>query len=348
MSRGTFDTGSHKQTGAVADSPGAGNTHILDAYLEEGDPVPHIVRRTLYLAVPLTTLFLILTQLVPKNLDFLHQLAGGVMGDIEAWRTYVDTRLRVSTEELLKHTLLITYISMYMAMWWVYFQSRLCDEADACGRLTRPLKIQSLRRLLGYSSMHWDSEPARSEQLVETYREKGNAGMQVLAILIAVSLLIIDKIVDILPFNSIDSLWKQVIVWLGLMSASVSFIGFVLCVDSFDTIFNRFKTEAVRNIMVHHFYKYTINPRYIATACMLFSLIMLLAYYSEVIASLAIGVLVVAGFKFWFPDLRATCRGLYKGLPPNTRHRRYKTLSFLLLVTPLVLQSVVAFLIGNA
>jgi len=344
MTRNTDNTEEHIETNTTPDSL---NTDLLHIYLKEGDPVPHILRRTLYLAVPATTLLLFLTQFVPGHLDLLDDLSSGFAGDLKILRPHIDEWLRISASELLEHTLLITYISLYISMWWVYFQSRISDD-EGRGRMTRPLRVQSLRRLLGYSSLHWDNKPARSEQLVDTYQKKGSAGMQVLAILIAVSLLIIDKIVDILPFSGVQSRWKQAILWLGLMSSSISFIGFVLCVDSFDTMFNRFKTDTIRNIMVHHFYKYTINPRYVATACMLFALIMLLAYYSEIIASLAIGVLVVAGFRFWFPDLYATCRHLYNCSLPETRNRRYNILSTLLIAIPLVMQTVLIFWLDDA
>jgi len=127
--------------------------------------------------------------------------------------------------------------------------------------------------------------------------------MLVIAILIAATIIIFDQISNIWLSSDQLTLWQSTILWLGMMSLVVSFTCLMLCVDSLDTIFNRFSNDLAQNILTDYFYSYTINPRYAATASMYLAMILLLAYHSEILATLAIGIVFCIGYHFWFPNI---------------------------------------------
>ena len=197
---------------------------------------------------------------------------------------------------------------------------------------------------MGITAKKWQpliGNKSDDDDVIETYRRKSSTSMEVIAILIAVSILIFDQISNIWMSDEIFSLWQYSILWVGMLSAVISFICFMMCVDALDTIFNRFSSDPVRNILVKYFYEYTINPRYVATATMLLSIILLLGYHSEVLASISIAVILWAGYNLWFPDLRKCAEEF--GCSKNTTIRRDYPWHIALLLIPLVMRSITYF-----
>jgi hypothetical protein len=318
-------------------------------FLSENDPVPWIFRRTLLLAIPLCLLYIFLAFFVPANLDLSFDWVQWAYSDQQSFKEQVTEYLVVSVRDRYNRLMMIAYLSLFFAMWWVYFRSK---RSQGKGRRDEPEshRVQTLRRLLGYTSVQWEtgSNTELNDELIHVYREKGNAGMSVLAILIAVALLIFDRIGAIWDIDQKLSLWQHSLLWLGMLAAAVAFVGFALCVDAFDTMFNRFRTERLRNDLIHYFNHFTLNPRYIAMASLLLSMILLLAYYSEMLAALTIGVVVVFGYGFWFPDIGKQLSPSDEDVPIGRRNRHARKLAAVILLAPFAWQIVIVFVTKHA
>ncbi len=330
-----------------------GNTLDLKllTFLSENDPDPWIFRRTLLLAIPLCLLYIFLAFFVPDNLDLSFKWLQWAYPDQQSFEEQVEKYLVVSHRDRYNRLMLIVYLSLFFAMWWVYFLSKLPQGNGLCNE-PESHRVQTLRRLLGYTSVQWEtgSNKEQNDKLIRIYRAKGNAGMQVLAILIAVALLIIDRIGAIWDLDHMPplSLWQHSLLWLGMLAAAVAFIGFTLCVDAFDTMFNRFRTDHLRNDLIHYFNHFTLNPRYIATASLLLSMILLLAYYSEMLAALTIGIIVVFGYGFWFPDISKQLSSSESEVPIGQRNSHARKIAALLLLAPFGWQLVIVLLTKHA
>lgn len=275
---------------------------ILNRYATLDSPNSYIIKKTLLLAVPLSVIYVLLGFLVPDNYVYYYPLFKVIFSDINTYKLWINNYLLVKEELRWNRLVLIWYLSLYIGMWWVYFLSKVSKDDDIeSGRI----KVQSLRRLLGITSKQWDSDSVHSddELIIESFRRKSEVGMMVIAILIASSIIIFDQISSIWLSDTNHSLWQLSILWTGMLSLIVSFVCLMLCVDSLDTMFNRFANDSIRNSLINYFYNYTINPRYAATAAMFLAMILLLAYHSEVLASLAIGILFCTGYNFWFPNI---------------------------------------------
>lgn len=318
-------------------------------FLSENDPVPWIFRRTLLLAIPLCLLYILIAFFVPANLDLSFNWVQWAYPDQQSFIDQVKKYLDVTVSDRYKRLMLIVYFSLFFAMWWVYFSSKRpqgksrCDEPESH-------RVQTLRRLLGYTSVQWEtgSNTELNDKLIRVYRAKGNAGMQVLAILIAVALLIFDRIGSIWDLEQKLSLWQHSLLWLGMFAAAVAFVGFTLCVDAFDTMFNRFRTDHLRNDLVRYFNHFTLNPRYIATASLLLSMILLLAYYSEMLAALTIGIIVIFGYGFWFPDIGKQLGTSDGNVPIGQRNRHTRKLAAVILLAPFAWQIVIVLVTKHA
>jgi len=281
---------------------------LLSRYMELEDPVKQVFRCSLVLIFVSALAYFLLGFLLPDNPELLKPLVVELQIDYKTYEAGVKRFLEVPDEQRWNRLTMLCYLSLYCGMWWAYFASKVSNDEEV---EKKRLKIQTLRRLLGYTAKQWQPQITNStedNEVVETFRRKGTAGMEVIAILMAVSILIFDQISNIWMSSELSdanfSLWQYSILWVGMSCAVVSFICFMMCVDALDTMFNSFSSSPVRNVLVKYFYDYTINPRYVATATMLLSIILLLGYHSEVLASMAVAVTIWVGSKLWFPDIR--------------------------------------------
>lgn len=315
---------------------------ILNKYVALENPSSYIVKRSLIIAIPLSSIYLFLGFFVPDSAEYFYPLFSILFADIETYKLWVDDHLLVPEELRWNRLVLICYLSLYAGMWWVYFLSKVSkvDEVEA-----KRLKIQTLRRLLGITSKQWDSNSVHTNdgEIIENFRRKSEVGMMVIAILIAASIIIFDQISSIWLFDAKHSLWQSTILWTGMLSLVISFVCLMFCVDALDTMFNRFANDSIRNSLISYFYNYTINPRYAATATMFLSMILLLAYHSEVLASLAIGIIFCVGYNFWFPDIRE--EAIKSGLELKNCHRCLQVWCILLVLSIPVLVRVVTYVI---
>lgn len=329
----------------------AENTTLLPdpeiiTFLKEGDAAPWIFKYTLLFSIPLCVLYIFLAFFVPENSYMVYQWLQWAYPDQLGFERWINNLLVVDIRDRYNRLMLIVYLSLYFAMWWVYFRSKK-SEQHTLGVEPDSRRVRTLRRLLGYTSVQWEtgSNKNLNDQLIRVYRAKGNAGMQVLAILIAVALLIFDRIGAIWDAEAHLSLWQHALLWLGMLTAAIAFVSFTLCVDAFDTMFNRFRSDRLRNDLIHYFNRFTINPRYIATASLLLSMILLLAYYSEMLAALTIAVIVVFGYRFWFPDIGGEMDSVDIEVATSWCSRHAKKLALLMLLTPFAWQIIVTLLV---
>lgn len=291
---------------------------ILKKYVALKNPNWHIIKRSLIIAIPLSFIYLFLGFLVPNSAESFYPLFSILFADIETYKLWVHKHLLVPEELRWNRLVLICYLSLYAGIWWVYFLSKVSKVVE---KEAKRLKIQTLRRLLGITSKQWNSNSVHTNdgEIIEDFRRKSEVGMMVIAILIAASIIIFDQISSIWLSDAKHSLWQSTILWTGMLSLVISFVCLMFCVDALDTMFNRFANDSIRNTLISYFYDYTINPRYAATATMFLSMILLLAYHSEVLASLAVGIIFCVGYNFWFPDIRK--EAIKSGLVLKNCHR---------------------------
>lgn len=238
--------------------------------------------------------------------------------------------------------LFIIYANFFLAFWVTYFTSRKPVNGDS-GHV-KPL--QSLRRLLGETAAQWPATVADGtqykQQLVDSFRTKSNSSIQMLSIMIAVSILILDRVTTILDevqFEGPEEITKFRLLLLALtgISAIISFVCFVISVDALDVVFNKFRSVRSEQTIIRHYYQSTINPKYYGLLSMLVGVICLSAYYHYYIGSLAIGVTLFVGYFHWFPDFKDDVESAKVACSKRIFSRLERLVLFMIVVFPFVL-----------
>lgn len=106
--------------------------------------------------------------------------------------------------------------------------------------------------------------------------------------------------------------WQVVILVLSLTFSMVAFIAYIVSADALDVIFNNFVDADSRHRITRYYYQHTINPRYMALISLIASFILLVAYYSPLGASVAIGLFFVIGYSHWFPVFNKVRRSVLR------------------------------------
>jgi protein-S-isoprenylcysteine O-methyltransferase Ste14 len=196
----------------------------------------------------------------------------------------------------------VYYCIIFVSFWIVYF-------------LSRQLGVQSLRFLLICTSSQWEKGNTSSKQqlqeeenqeeknhqiLVKEYQEKGKVTITAHTILIATSTLLIVNIyrcrIDVVDHDQ----WAATLQSFGLGFAVVAFVLLIFAVDCMETMFNSFKEKNLD--MIHYFYAISLKPKYYGMLCVIVALILFVGSFMPTIASFGIGVLLLVGYKFWYPD----------------------------------------------
>lgn len=271
---------------------------------DNGSPLRWIVLATLLLVVAVWAVAALLEGLSPEALF------------TEDW-----TRAHATRWMYERHVFAL-YACGFVAWWLVYFGSRKPEDA-ARDHVFR--RVRTLRRLLGECATQWKTEAqiARGlqhrsaeavrqdrqelEEVEANYRDKATSSMTTIAILIAVSALELQEVSNLLaPLieqqTTAHVSWQIGILVLSLALAMVALIAYIVSADALDVIFNNFVDDDARHRITRYYYQRTINPRYAALISLIASFILLVAYYSPLAASVAIGLFFVIGYPHWFPD----------------------------------------------
>jgi len=212
-----------------------------------------------------------------------------------------------STRWLYERHFFILYACGFVAWWVVYFGSR---KQRATGEESLYKRVKTLRRLLGECSVQWGSAdqitPESLDRMEAGFRNKAQSSMTTIAILVAVSALELQEVSKLLAPLLVGQTgdefsWQVVILVLSLMFSMVAFIAYIVSADALDVIFNNFVDDDSRHRITRYYYQHTINPRYMALISLIASFILLVAYYSPLGASVAIGLFFVIGYSHWFP-----------------------------------------------
>jgi len=212
-----------------------------------------------------------------------------------------DSHLLQGYEITPDRTVFLVYSAFFVSMWIVYFASKI-------GVSERIFKIQSLRRLLSSSCLNWtefDPDDGATEELSKSFRRKSTATMQVMAILVAVSLLILEITGQFWREHEAvnEDFWITFSLSISAICSVASFISFIVSVDSLDTLFNKFCDNRTRATCLAFFYKSTINPKYVGMVSMIISVIFLIQVHSPFLGSVSTAIVVVVGYPFWFPHI---------------------------------------------
>jgi protein-S-isoprenylcysteine O-methyltransferase Ste14 len=214
----------------------------------------------------------------------------------------------------------LAYLCIFIANWWVYFSSKRKQTSNGPTGAQTDRGIQSLRRLLQETSINWNYNPQHeeAETIKEAFHRKASTTMEVIAILIAVSVLILDIASNLWTSNKVFDPWQQYSMGLAALLAIIAFASFLISVDSLDTMFNRFVSTPVRNVIVHYFYHNTINPKYFGMVSMILAVVLLLQVYNSMLASMSFAFILVIGYSQWYPNLRRTlCAFNLEKKPPK-------------------------------
>jgi hypothetical protein len=207
-----------------------------------------------------------------------------------------------SARWLYERHIFVLYACIFSAWWVVYFVSR----KPAPGVHDPAYKqVRSLRRLLGECSEQWSDLDARRSQSSTGFSDKAQSSMTTITILIAVAALELQEVSKLLaPLleSGFALTWPVVVLGLSLSLVMVSFIGYIVSADALDVIFNNFVDDDSRHRIRRYYYQGTINPRYAALISLIASFILLVAYYSPLAGSAAIGLFFVIGYAHWFPS----------------------------------------------
>ena len=122
----------------------------LTKYNKLDSPNSHIIKRSILIAIPLSLVYILFSFVLPSNTNTFYPLFNVIFENIDTYQSWVKSNLIVSEEIRFNRLVLIWYLSLYFGMWWVYFSSKASqiNSIEA-----KRLKIQSLRRLLGTTSV---------------------------------------------------------------------------------------------------------------------------------------------------------------------------------------------------
>lgn len=143
--------------------------------------------------------------------------------------------------------------------------------------------------------------------LNEAFRRKASMSVEVAALFMVIVTLILDKSSDVITSYQGEALaldlWEVLMLSLSSIFGIISFICFLISVDSLDTTFNKFVSKSTRHIALQYFYQVTSNPRYCAVVSMMMSMIFFFAFYSIFLGTLSLTALMYVGHRLWFPDI---------------------------------------------
>lgn len=194
--------------------------------------------------------------------------------------------------------------------------------------------------------------------LNEAFRRKASMSVEVAALFMVIVTLILDKSSDVITNYNIGEipldLWEVIMLSLSSIFGIISFICFLISVDSLDTTFNKFISKSTRHVALQYFYQVTSNPRYSAVVCMMLSMVFFFAFYSIFLGTLSLTVLMYIGYRLWFPDIyQALVSSGFKVTenPVDNNNQdiyvqKRKSVSFSFFITILVLELLYLIAIG--
>ena len=203
--------------------------------------------------------------------------------------------------------------------------------------------------------------PSKNDEgvpLNEAFRRKASMSVEVAALFMVIVTLILDKSSDVITNyhgGGVSlNLWEILMLSLSSVFGIISFICFLISVDSLDTTFNKFVSKCTRHVALQYFYQATANPRYSAVVSMMMSMIFFFAFYSIFLGTLSLTVLMYVGYRLWFPDINqalvSSGFGIQKSpLPSNTQDIyviQRRIVSFPLFITILILELLYLTAIG--
>ncbi len=110
--------------------------------------------------------------------------------------------------EYINEKLFFFYLTLFFSFWLVYFLSKK-PSSNSKQKDSKYKQIKTFRRLVGETSLHWEElteeeKDTKQGWLSNSYLRKADTSMQVMAILIAVSVLILDQVSTI--YTTVESI----------------------------------------------------------------------------------------------------------------------------------------------
>ncbi|MBV9392090.1 MAG: hypothetical protein JOY96_09385 [Verrucomicrobia bacterium] len=220
--------------------------------------------------------------------------AQGNVEPLPSWGIHYNRPTRQTWERLT----FLAYAALFLSMWLVYFLSR--SKAAF-------FNVRTLRKLLQLTSQLWlpSIHSAEKKEFEQIFIDKARTSITVLGILTAAAGLELVQVNAILLSVSgqkaMADPWNVVMLAGATLAAIAAFVYFLISADSLDCLFNRFD-PADDERLKRNFYRRTITPRYLGVVMLMVGAVLLVAFHEPTLASMAMGVLIVVGYRHWFPS----------------------------------------------
>lgn len=251
-------------------------------------------------------------------IGFFTVIYAGVIGSLLAFEVEPLTREIFFSElrERIGQGVFLVYFAIFAAIWTTYFLSKSTWSL---------LQSRTLRLLLFNTSVNWGSIrdrlrnvdeddliiasnlSAEDEEIVATvetqFRDKARSATQNLGMLLAVACLELAQINLLSRDTRTDDPWTKLTLGVATLSSITAFVLFILATDSLDSLFNKFKLSGDRHILVDHFYRASINPRYYGLSLLILSAVMIIGNREPRLGAVSFGIVFSAGYYHWFPRI---------------------------------------------
>jgi hypothetical protein len=201
----------------------------------------------------------------------------------------------------------LAYIVAFMTMWALYFLSR-SDKPF--------FRFRTLRRLLLGTTVNWahtiteylgdgaeeQKKLAALELFERKFKEKSTSSMTNLGMLIGAAALELGQISVVSHWHDDTGTWARFTLGVGAVSAITALIFFIVAADSLDSLFNHFRSDDDRHILIRYFYIRSVNPRYVGLMSLLVAATMLIADVSPRVGAISVAIITFAGYPHWFPS----------------------------------------------
>ncbi len=207
-------------------------------------------------------------------------------------------RLVISSDP--EKTLFMTYLVGFIALWVVYFLSRVEQPF---------FKTRTLRRLLMMHTYNCQSRLTNPSEAPADFEEiqqkKANSSVQALSILAASAAVLIslsaDKETLLLPYDVV--MWRKFMLLLSVSTAVLAFYCFLIAVDILDTAFNTFRHD-IKVKLLKNLYGLSVNPKYFGLILLMLSLAFYVASSQPGLGALALAAATFTGYSHWFPRIK--------------------------------------------
>lgn len=192
--------------------------------------------------------------------------------------------------------LFASLLLFYAALWFTYFVT-----AEV-----KFLHAQTLRLFLREEAGRLAE--ASEAVLIDRIRDKSRSVLTMQAILIAVSVFVLNSIHSTAADEGATA-WQSLTGQLALILVTLSIVNLFIAVDASDTTFNGFTDHELRKVT--YFQNISLKRKYYGFVFSALAIIVLVSRISAGVAALGLVTFIFSGFRLWFPQIDMDDRDCY-------------------------------------